>query len=464
MRRIAPGLYQSPTGFHVRVWVDGRRTWRKLRANKLRPAILEAARAEWQTPGGTFAQLAALYRQANCPNRRLQPRPGKFTESEKPRLDQLLRWFGHLPAADIRLFHLPKYHAWRLRHITQGIGHRTVDKELVTLSNVLNYAVATGKLELNYIRAGRPRFQDGTQIRHSRSVAPASADTVHALAEYFLRTLRSEVFAWQAFFAQFTGCRTSELLRLRLDAATPDDSGFVDGNMLFLGRRSKRGVNPFVLIGSEFAEMLRAFRCWHADRFPRNPHYFPSPAGSGPVDAGAFGHALTRACVALAVAHITPHGFRSYYVTKRRGDGASDVQIAGEIGDKTVSLMQTTYGDRPANWRGGRLLGWLPENALPAWQPWLPADAQAKTSVPVVLEKVFGEISVGGFLPQLIWKVVAGDGIEPPTQGFSVSFNSPPQSPLAANASNCGPNNSTTVRHHAPESVRGGIATGIADP
>jgi hypothetical protein len=50
--------------------------------------------------------------------------------------------------------------------------------------------------------------------------------------------------------------------------------------------------------------------------------------------------------------------------------------IAGEIGDKTVSLMQSTYGDRPDNWTGGTALSWLPSVGLPAWQRWQAAESK----------------------------------------------------------------------------------------
>jgi hypothetical protein len=63
-------------------------------------------------------------------------------------------------------------------------------------------------------------------------------------------------------------------------------------------------------------------------------------------------------------------GFRSFYVTKRHSDGATDTVIAGEIGDKTVALRQTTCGERPKNWIGGEPIRWLPAHGKPSWQSW----------------------------------------------------------------------------------------------
>ena len=463
MKSVSPGLYQSPDGaYFVRPWIKGRRTWRKLRAVKLRAAIIESAAADWTAPAGTFAELCDLYTAAHCPNRKLQPRPESFTTAETARCTRLKSFFGNLPAGSIRLADLPRYHAWRTRkpNLRFGTGNRTVDKDLATLSNILNYGVATSQLAINYVARGRPRYQEEKAIRHSRAVAPASADVIHQLAAHFLASVPSEVFAWQALFAAFTGCRTSELLRLRLDAPNDIAPGYIEGNMLFLAR-SKNGVNPWSEIGPEFAEMLRAFRHWHASRFPRNPHYFPGRYGKSHVDLGAFGHALTRASGQLGLPKITPHGFRSFYVTKRRGDGASDVQIAGEIGDRTVLLMQSTYGGRPKNWRGEKPMTWLPENSLPAWQSWLPTDPCAIVRAQVDYKLDYAE---NPRLPnplEVVEEVVAGDGIEPPTQGFSGTSSLVRKSPPATIANDCGLNAPAELRDSAPLSHGTGLSTGL---
>lgn len=435
MNLVSPGLFQSDNGgFYVRPWIRGRRTWRKLRAVKLRAAILEAARTDFSAPAGAFADLAREYVKHHCPNRQLEPREATFTHDETKRAYHLIQFFGNLPASSIRLADLPRYHAWRKRRARFG-GDRAVDKDLCTLSNILNYGVSIGSLEINYIARNRPRYRREKDVRHSRVVAPASADVIHALADYFLSAVRSEVFAWQGFFAQFTGRRTSELLRLRLDAENEDQPGFIADSYLFFGKLSKEGIDPWSEIGPEFATMICAFRAWHEKRFPNTPYFFPSPFGKCPVNPGAFGHALTRATVQLKLAHITPHGFRSFYVTKRRSDGAKDTQIAGEIGDRTVALMHTTYGARPSNWRGGSAMTWLPQDRLPAWQGWLPTEKLQ----PVDYGLDYGKNRRKKQVPQVVGKVVAGDGIEPPTQGFSGTSSLVPKSPFSTLTNVCRP-------------------------
>ena len=102
---------------------------------------------------------------------------------------------------------------------------------------------------------------------------------------------------------------------------------------LFLGRRSKGGTNPWAMVRPEFQDMLRAFRRWHAQRHPASPWFFPGRNPQQPIYITGLTHGLSRLCGRHSLSHITPHGLRSFYVTKRRSDGISDVQIAGEIGD-----------------------------------------------------------------------------------------------------------------------------------
>ncbi len=370
-KAIGGGVYlDADGGYWARPWINHRRTWRKLKAVKRAAAYKENATTPWSAPAGNFSELAQLYIDAGCPNKRLEKREVAFCDPEEKRVAMLRKFFGPMKAAAIRLVSLPPYAKWRLRQkLRQGTGERTIDKDLCTLSNVISYGVSLGHLEINYVRSGRPKYRKSGDVRHSREVAPPDADTIHKLADSLFEHKRSEALGWQLLFAMFTGCRTSELLRLRVDAETTDDPGLIQPGFLFLGRRSKGGVNPWLQVGGEFAQMIDGFRYWHDLRFRESPWFFPGRT-AGTVSLGALGHALTRTCEELKIPRITPHGLRSFYVTKRRSDGAGDIQIAGEIGDKTVALMQTTYGARPANWVGGKVMKWTPSKGLPSWMRW----------------------------------------------------------------------------------------------
>jgi len=270
-----------------------------------------------------------------------------------------------------------------------------VDKDTQTLSNIYRYAVVAGLYPTNPVRSGRPRYQTAEKIRHSRERSPKDADNCHRICDVLLSRVEQETVGWFGLFAMFTGCRLSELLRLRTDAQDDTQPGYIQWRrdrpiatpaaapVTALGllhiRRSKGGLNPECLIGPEFAEMLETFHRWHQARFPASPWYFPNLAGACIHRRQIYEH-IVAAAAELHLHRITPHGFRSFYVTKRRSDGASDTVIASEIGDKTVALMQTTYGERPKNWLGGAAIGWVPTDGKPAWENW---QAKHKASHPI---------------------------------------------------------------------------------
>ncbi len=381
MNRVADGVFKRGPVFYVRPWVKGKRTWRKLKAITLKFAI-EEARAkktdQSRSKVGTaidpfsgvsaFLAMADLYVAAQCPDSRLQPRHAALREIEAQRLEHLRTFFGKMRLHEIKLPALPRYKEWRVKKCQKGSGERTVDMELVTLSNVLNYAVSIGCLDFNYIGQNRPRFRQRKDVRKSRDVAPPNADVIHEIAATFFVRTQSEVLGWNLLFSILTGCRKTELLSLRMDAKTKDDPGYIEGNYLFI-RRAKGGVNNFILIEGAFKEMIEAFKRWHQGRFPKNPWYFPGRMKDGkePMDNHSLNVGLRRACKGLNIPVFTPHGCRSFYVTKRRSDGLSDAQVAAEIGDKTVAIISETYGAIPPNWQGSNKLTFLPKEGKPAW-------------------------------------------------------------------------------------------------
>lgn len=394
MKRIGDSVYQSKTGFFIRVTLNGSRTWRKLKAIAKKEAKEEAeakrtdlgrskvgmAKSPFEVRGNTVKELVALYIGANCPNTRLESRPAAFCKSEESKLAHIVAFMGNRSADALRLPVCIEYKNWRCKRISEnrkGDGRRTCELEQVSLSNVLNYAVALGKIDQNMIRHGRPKFQTRDRVRHSREVALQSGDQLHQLAEYFFEDKKSHVFAWQMLFQAFTGCRTSEILLLRTDATSISDPGFIEGGYLWL-RRSKKGVHPYSAIGAEFERLIECHLNWLSIRYPKSPWYFPgfSKDGVECVDKNSFGHALSAACKELNLPHMTPHGIRSFYVTKRRSEGLLDAQVAAEIGDKTVALISQTYGDLPPNWKGpnGKPISWFPSEGFPSWLRWQRAE------------------------------------------------------------------------------------------
>lgn len=374
---IAPGVYVDDQGrYWARPIINRRRTWRLLVDNAQRPirnartATALALRKQWQPASDNFAALAELYLAADCPNKRLEPRGTHFISAETARCTRLISYFGNYPCDEIRLKLLPAYAAWRRRQCHRGDGCRTVDLDLCTLSNVLHYGVAIGQLELNCIAHNRPRYRKARDVRHSRVLMPASADVIHQLADHLFERIPSETSGWMLLFSLFTGCRTSELRRLRLDAGA-EQAGHRTATQLHLGRRSKSGVNPFVELSPDFRAMLDCFLLWHTARFPESPWYFPGRTGECICD-NTYCHALARACRQTGLPHTSPHAIRAYFVTLHRRNGVADSVIAAMIGDQTVSLISQTYGDAPQ----GDNLTFLPANRLPAYLRWQPAEAK----------------------------------------------------------------------------------------
>jgi integrase len=372
VKRIAPRTYVDAQGrYHARYPVNGRYTWRLLKETTKREAIAAAQAATTPARGDSLPAIVKLWIAAGCITKKQKWRPPgeNFIYESKLHAARLVEYFGnqHIDAVN-DLFRCAEYQAWA----GKKFGTRAADKGAQTLSNLINYALFRLRVvKLNFVRSNRDNIHRVQSP--SRNRMPESADVIHKLADYFLsgsakdgRSLRSEVFAWLTLFQMFTGCRTSELLRLRLDAET-GGSGYISAGQLHLGHRSKGGIDPWVNIGPEFAQMIDCFKRWHKARFPKFQPYFCGPFGTV-LDDTAHVHALTRACNKLKLPHITPHGLRAYYVTKRRRDGANDNVVAGEIGDTTVSLIAVTYGRNT----GGTKLSWLPSKGLPAWQLWQP--------------------------------------------------------------------------------------------
>lgn len=387
---IGGGAYVDVTGaYWARPTLNHRRTWRKLVATGARAAIKEANTAEFAAKGETFESLAKLWMDSGCPGKRDKSLATGQLEAAKVRAEMLVKFFGKFRSDEIRLLHLPDYAKWRRRRMIRKTteGGRTIDLDLVTLSNILRFGVFKGMVDANHIRADRPRYQ--SDVRHAREVMPESAEIIHQVAAALLSEVRCEVMGWLSFFSEFTGCRTSELLRLRRDAKNSQEAGFVEWlseaerkeraddtlGHLYLGRRSKNGQNPWAKIGPEFAEMMLAFFHWHDQRFNitwrRNREtewFFPGHKYDTVIAKGSFGHSLTGTTMGLKLAHVTPHGYRAFYATKRLRDGARPVDIAAEMGDKTVALVETIYADNP----DGKKLWWSPADGLPAWHSWLP--------------------------------------------------------------------------------------------
>src|SRR6185436_8260733 len=354
-KRVAIGdrVYcENGSLYLVRLSLEGRRTWRELKSITAREAKMEAAhllREQSRADAGlaadpfahsdTIQRLVKSYLAAGCPNGRLEPRPDKFQKRQIYLLKRPEEFLGAVAADKLRMPLVLDYAAWARKKMRAGTGNRTIDMELVALSNVYRWAVSMGHVNANPLLGCRPRFQSESEVRHCRELAPESADELHQLARSFFANPQSETLGWQLLIEALTGCRTSEIVRLKMDARRIGEPGFIDEKYLFI-QRSKRGLNPYVRIHEDLAELIRAHQHWHALRYPNNCWWFPGRLRDSdqPIALCALNHGLTRVGPLLGLPQRTSHGLRSYYVTTRRGQGIPDWEIAAEIGDRTVEL------------------------------------------------------------------------------------------------------------------------------
>lgn len=382
---VSPGIYKdSRTGnFYERPIVRGRRTWRRLDGHSLKlakesfaqrradttRAKLGLVRDPYRPKAGSVGDIIESYKAAGCPGRDGAPRTGKQLDHEHYRIAKLLPfWRSHDPEQVSAEPDCRAYFAARQRTKVRVNAHcgRAVDMELQTLASALAHAVRAGRLHANPL-AVRPHFRAKT-IKHCRDTMPANAEELHALAVYLFEKSHRVPLGWQLLLEAFTGCRTSEVLALRWDAA-PRQPGYIDGDYLWLSR-AKGGTNPFALIHPALRTCLDELKAWHATKPNAGPWFVPSARRPGaPVETTSLTHRLAKVGPIICQRHITSHGLRAYYVTVRRSQGISDGQIAAEIGDASgAAIIASTYGAIPPNWRGGEGIGWLPVKNPPAWE------------------------------------------------------------------------------------------------
>jgi len=294
----------------------------------------------------TVQHVVMAYLSAGCPTRKMRPKSPFTVKNEKYFLNPVLAYFGQMPAASLTLADCDKYLDWRtsggyvakftVRGKPQTMqtrgGKRAVDLELVVLGNALSLAVRRAELSSNPL-AGRGRYTCASEVRHCREVAPAPEGLVKI--ESWLRGRNENGVADVICFLAYSGLRIGEALAMEWEAVDQPAK-------LLHVKREKRGITPWVPILSEMDALLD-------DMKKRQTSYllFPSPFQPDKrVDSSAIRRRLRAACEALDIGHVTPHGLRSYFVTRARESGLSDAEIAMLIGDKTgPAIIAHTYGD-----------------------------------------------------------------------------------------------------------------------
>lgn len=332
----------------------------------------------------TISDLLRDYREAGCPDRRMLPRTGDSLARELRHLLTAERFWGARNPRTVTAADRYRYRDWRVAHVKKGTGLRSAELELVSLSSVFHWSVATERLPVNPL-AGAVTFRDPQTIRHCRDTKPRSGDDLHRLAHYFFQDPRSEVLGWQLLVEGLTGLRTSECLSLRIDAVRRGDvcdPGYMDERFLHVRRCKLRGgcvaVTPYIQLDDPLRPCIRplllSLRAWVTSRYPDSVWYLPGRDGISPLSTGSLSKALVKACPMLGLPKITSHGLRAYYCTARRSQGIDDIRLAYEMGHRSgPDQVRRTYGDPPAHWVGlANVFTWLPiTDTIPAaWTHW----------------------------------------------------------------------------------------------
>lgn len=392
-QRVADGLYKDPnTGSLLhRPKIAGRWTWRKLSATTVTRAKIELAALRTRvaeakvgialdpyTEQNTINALAKMWLDTNCQDRNGQGRTGKALKNEQGRLVVLLKYFADKNARSLNPEDCMDYQVWRLKHRTTKHTSlaRSVDLELVTLSNLLSWAAKNTRktgLTFNPIANGRPKFQQSQNVKHCTSSSPQTDEQIHQLAAHLFSDSKSQALGWQLLLEALTGCRTSEILLCRMDATQPRQAGYCDDSALHI-HRLKKGIEPWVLFDvipghNPLLQCMNAFKQWHRARYKSSPWFIPGRDPSKPAKSTSLTHAIYRACKELGLPRFNSHGLRAYHVRVLRSLRVDDSEIAKRLGQRSgVALVEKVYGVSEPGWFGSKRADFLPETGRPAWE------------------------------------------------------------------------------------------------
>ncbi len=315
--RIGPGLYRRGDTIFARVTVNGKRTFRSTGTDD--PATARKVLKEWtrqqvlKSHGIELPQAALdrnrltvgavldAYTAAGCPTPKMKPKAPATLRREVVCMRPLRAHFGNRAAVTLTLADCDAYREWRtaggyvttytrkdgeeVKQRNRG-GDRSVDLELIVLSNALRLAKRRGDLKANPL-AGRESYHDTTKIRHCREVAPTPEGL--AQIEHWLRLRDLHDLADLVCFLAFTGLRISEALAMEWEAVNW-------GEGVLHVQRKKRGCNPFVPMLPDLVQLLRGMQ-----QRARSHILFPSPLNTEQSrEQCAVNRRLTASCKALA--------------------------------------------------------------------------------------------------------------------------------------------------------------------
>lgn len=313
----------------------------------------------------TMGDVIRKYMDDGYPNKYKQKRQGKNLYDEERHSKKLLEYWEFIPVANAGPAECDRYHDWRVKNLVQGKGNRITDRELQTLNNACRWAARQEFIKVNPVR-DRPKYTPSSEVKHCREFMPRSADELHEAGALFFEHPNTVVLGFQMVAEGYSGLRTIEVLKWGEDHFGTLIPG---GEYMNVWRcKGQHANNPYIKNHPGMKALLAAHAAWKAVNYPNAKEFFPSHCG-GTVTKGALAKRL-RSIRKKLKRVIKSHGMRAFYVLIRRSQGASDEQIADEIGHESNGLcIKTTYGGSPEEWRTGKApnFSWLPTTAPLAW-------------------------------------------------------------------------------------------------
>jgi integrase len=333
----------------------------------------------------TVGAITGQWNAAGCPRPNGIPRGPDEQRRQREHLRIVDRWWADRPVVDADGLH-GQYARWRRDQARgEATGNRSIELELVTLSNAFRWAAAERLVDANPFEH-RESYRSAKAIRHAPDFMPGNPEELHRISRWLFATQAPlDVIAGaQLLFMGLTGLRRGEPGFLRWDArfdGNAPEPGHIferelDGRrgQLLCVRRLKGGINPAVEVRPALSQFLNAWKPYARSQWPESPFWFADPARKDrpfcrPEEkTGRLADQLTRAVKALDLPERHAHGMRAYYVRVRRSQGATDAVIADELGESSgAKIIASTYGRADAI-RGDGRFTWLPGPDLePAW-------------------------------------------------------------------------------------------------
>ncbi len=286
------------------------------------------------------------------------------------------------------------------QRLNEGAAQTTVKKEIRALGATLRHARRQGTY-MHVVESVIPELEDTYKPRE-RSLAP--------LEFVALISALDPLRAAHVVFIVATGARWGESVRARLED--------IDGPMVRLrGTKTKKAPRVVPVPPVMRIALTRAIE-WATGHSPR--------FGDGPLFLGWCNvrRDLAAACAKIGIAPVTPNDLRRTFATWLRMSGVTPDIIGAALGHTTSRMADLVYGrispaalDQLITERGPALIMSKTE-AHRTLSGLLMGGDGAETGV-------FGGSPATPPNRETLYFPVPGDGVEPPTRGFSIPSAGP---------------------------------------